>query len=136
MKKTSWITVLVGVTAVLVTGCTSFEKDWRQARQQPTPDADIGGAWTGTWQNTNNAHGGALRAVVTPSGADSYAARFHATWGSHRGSFRTELKGVREGDDFVFEGRKRILGFLLVIGCTPFAHQRFKLAQHTREVFK
>lgn len=95
-------------------GCKSFDKEWARARALPPAVSGMAGTWVGTWQNTNNTHGGALRAIVTPSGADSYRARFHATWGNHEGSFTTRLKGTRDGDAFVFEGRKRILGFLIV----------------------
>ena len=95
-------------------GCTSFDKEWARARTQPPAASGMAGTWVGSWQNTNNTHGGALRAIVIPSGADSYRARFNATWGNHTGSFTTRLKGTREGDAFVFEGRKRILGFLIV----------------------
>ncbi len=56
---------------------------------------------------------GALRALVTQVNPTNYAVRFHAVWGSHSGSFNTKLIGQREGDEFVFVGRKRILGFLI-----------------------
>lgn len=113
MKSIRWSTLYAAVTALLATGCTSFEKKWQATRQQPPPAGDITGAWTGTWQNTNNAHGGALRALVTQMNATNYTVRFHAVWGSHSGSFNTKLVGQPEGDEFVFVGRKRILGFLI-----------------------
>lgn len=113
MKPIRGSTLYLAVAALLATGCTSFDKKWTATRQQPVPTVDITGAWTGTWQNTNNAHGGALRALVTQVNATNYAVRFHAVWGSHSGSFNTKLAGQREGDEFVFVGRKRILGFLI-----------------------
>ncbi|HTH48505.1 MAG TPA: hypothetical protein VMB21_13415 [Candidatus Limnocylindria bacterium] len=113
MKSIRWSALYAGVVALLATGCTSFEKKWQTARQQPLPAGDLTGAWTGSWQNTNNSHGGALRALITRVDGTDYTARFHAVWGSHSGSFKTRLTGRQEGDDFVFEGRKRILGFLI-----------------------
>ena len=50
---------------------------------------------------------------MTQVDATTYAARFHAVWGSHSGSFRSKLVGQRTGDEFTFVGRKRILGFLI-----------------------
>ena len=113
MKKIRWSTLYAWTVALLATGCTSFEKEWKETRLQPTPKDNLTGAWTGTWQNTNNAHSGALRAVVTQVDATTYAARFHAVWASHSGSFRSKLIGQRTGDEFTFVGRKRILGFLI-----------------------
>ena len=95
-------------------GCRSFDKEWARVRARPPAASGMAGTWTGTWQNTNNTHGGALRAIITPAGTDGYQARFHATWGNHKGSFTTRLKATREVDALVFEGRKRILGFLIV----------------------
>ena len=113
MKSIRGSALYAAVVALLATGCTSFEKKWQTARQQPLPAGDITGTWTGTWQNTNNAHGGALRALVTQVNPTNYAVRFHAVWGTHSGSFKTELIGQSEGDEFVFVGHKRILGFLI-----------------------
>ena len=113
MKTIRWSLVYAGIAALLATGCSSFDKKWQKARQQPLSAGDITGTWAGTWQNTNNAHGGALRALVTQVNATNYTVHFHAVWGSHSGSFNTSLVGQREGDEFVFTGRKRILGFLI-----------------------
>lgn len=113
MKMSIWSMILTLAGALMFAGCTSFEKEWQTTRPRSRPTDGLTGAWSGTWQNTNNSHGGALRAVVTQVNATSYTARFHALWGSHSGSFRTKLVGQREGDEFVFVGRKRILGFLI-----------------------
>jgi hypothetical protein len=96
---------------VALSGCSSFETQWRQAATTTSvfPGSPIAGRWTGTWQNTNNTHSGALRALVRPAGPNTFKARFHATWGKHSGSFRTTLRGRFEGDEFVFTGTKRIL---------------------------
>lgn len=102
---------LLGALVALAAGCTSFEKRWQAAATGPADG--ITGRWTGTWQNTNNDHGGALRALVTRLSETNYAARFHATWGEYSGSFQTELHGRMDGGEFVFTGRKRVLGFLV-----------------------
>jgi hypothetical protein len=103
---------LAGVTALLAGllfgGCRSFEHDWQAAA---VATGDITGRWLGTWQNTNNAHAGPLRAVVTAGdGAGRYRARFHARWGRFAGSFRSTLAGTNTPAGFAFTGRERVLG--------------------------
>jgi hypothetical protein len=115
MKRYPLFISLVGLLA-LAAGCTSFGKTAFQAewkRHRSGPNTGITGCWAGSWQNTNNSHGGKLWAVIIQNSGTEYAARFEATWGEKSGSFKTKLKGRQEGDDFVFEGRKRIMGFLI-----------------------
>lgn len=103
---------LLAALALVGTGCRSFEKDWREARAgSAAVDArGLAGAWSGTWQNTNNTHGGPLRAVLWREGDGDYWARFHAVWGRHSGSFRTRLKGGWTNGELVFSGTRRVLG--------------------------
>jgi hypothetical protein len=70
----------------------------------------VSGRWVGTWQNTNNAHGGPLHAVLISQGTHAFAAYFHAGWGKHSGTFKTPIHGDHEGDSFRFQGSKRVLG--------------------------
>lgn len=100
--------LLVAIT-VLLAGCSSFDADWKAA--SAAKSGGISGRWVGTWQNTNNTHGGVLKALITPDGTNEFAARFYAEWGSHSGSFKTTLRGHFENDTFVFESSKRIMGF-------------------------
>jgi hypothetical protein len=95
-------------------GCKSFDSEWSATCATPQPSQSIQGAWIGTWQNTNNTHHGQLRAVLSKKSETNYTAHFHATWGSHSGGFTTQLKGQWDNDAYRFEGRKRILGFLIV----------------------
>lgn len=101
------LVVLLGVA----TGCRSFDRDWREAATLPSDG--VNGRWTGTWQNTNNTHSGALRAVLRETAPGEVKARFHATWAGLSGSFRTQLTGRWEGEAWHFTGRKRIAGFLI-----------------------
>jgi len=89
-------------------GCTSFESRWASAPARPA-DA-VSGRWLGTWQNTNNAHGGPLKAVLIPKGSNTFSAYFHAGWGRRTGTFRMPIHGENSGDTFRFEGSRRILG--------------------------
>lgn len=104
--------LLAATLGVATSGCRSFEKDWAAAGRVPVPSADpLGGRWTGTWQNTNNAHGGDLRAIVPPSDSTRRTVRFFATWKGHSGSFTSPLTVTKQGDTATFVGRRRILGF-------------------------
>ena len=107
----AWWGVMASL-AMAAAGCRSFEKDWDLARQgsATTDPLRVAGAWTGTWQNTNNTHGGPLRAVLWRVDDHEYRARFHAGWGRRSGSFRTRLKGSWTNGVFVFSGTRRVLG--------------------------
>lgn len=92
-------------------GCRSFESDWNAAAERTGPFAAPGaGRWTGTWGNTNNGHGGPLRAVLRTDDGTHYTARFHAGWGSHSGSFTTPLHGSWADGRCRFTGSKRVFG--------------------------
>jgi hypothetical protein len=105
---------LIAVLALLSAGCRSFERDWKAAAHVAIPSTDpLGGRWIGTWQNTNNAHGGDLRAIVPPADSSNRRVRFFATWGGHSGSFTSPLQVTQTGDIATFVGRRRILGFLI-----------------------
>ena len=65
--------------ALLTTGCSSFNRAWRNP---PAQSAGIAGRWEGRWQSARTPHSGKLRAILTPQTAERYDARFHATHGS------------------------------------------------------
>ena len=65
--------------AVLTTGCSSFERAWRNP---PAQSAGIAGRWEGRWQSARTGHDGKLRAIITPQTAARYDARFRATYRS------------------------------------------------------
>ena len=65
--------------AVLTTGCSSFDRAWRNP---PAQSAGIAGRWEGRWQSARTGHDGKLRAIITPQTAARYNARFRATYRS------------------------------------------------------
>jgi hypothetical protein len=65
--------------ALLTTGCSSFNRAWRNP---PAQSAGIAGRWEGRWQSARTRHNGKLRAILAPQTAERYDARFHATHGS------------------------------------------------------
>lgn len=109
--RVAWAVVVAG--ALAATGCRSFEKDWTAARAGTAAATDprgVAGTWAGTWQNTNNTHGGPLRAVLWRVDGAEYRARFHAGWGTRSGSFSTRLRGGWTNGVFVFSGTRRVFG--------------------------
>ena len=66
--------------ALLLCGCSSFNREWRRAGRQPAPQDSICGRWEGRWLSDANAHSGALRCIVTAETNGIYAARFRATY--------------------------------------------------------
>ena len=64
---------------VLTTGCSSFERAWRNP---PADSSGIAGRWQGNWKSARSGDSGKLRAIITRQGAAQYIARFHATYHS------------------------------------------------------
>jgi hypothetical protein len=65
--------------AVLTTGCSSFDRAWRNP---PAHSGGIAGRWEGRWQSARTGHDGRLRAIITSQAAGRYDARFRATYRS------------------------------------------------------
>ncbi|HMJ90991.1 MAG TPA: hypothetical protein VK530_14305 [Candidatus Acidoferrum sp.] len=66
--------------ALCVTGCSTFNYEWRREARQPTPANDITGRWEGTWLSDANAHNGALRCLITRQTNGVLQARYRATY--------------------------------------------------------
>lgn len=77
-RASRWIGSVV--LALLVCGCSSFNREWQRAGQQPAPTNSIAGRWEGHWLSDVNAHTGKLRCLITHQTNDLYAARFCATY--------------------------------------------------------
>jgi hypothetical protein len=65
--------------AVLTSGCSSFERAWRDP---PAESSGIAGRWEGKWKSARSGDSGKLRAIITRHSAAQYKARFHATYHS------------------------------------------------------
>ena len=50
---------------LVVTGCSTFPYEWRQASKKPQPTNDITGRWEGRWLSDVNGHNGRLRCLLT-----------------------------------------------------------------------
>lgn len=101
--KHTWNAIVA--VAILLTGCSSFNREWRAAGREPVPSEGISGQWIGTWQNTNNTHSDTMRAVLKDSGNGTYQAHFHARYKRiFSFAYTVELAGRRETDRFRFHG--------------------------------
>ncbi len=72
---------LVGALALLLCGCSSFNRAWNRAGQTATPADSIAGRWEGSWLSDVNGHHGKLRCLIAVQTNSEYTARFRATYG-------------------------------------------------------
>lgn len=71
--------VLLTLGFLLLTGCSTFERDWKKSAHHE-PGGDFVGAWDGTWLSEHNGHHGRLRCLVERIGENRYEARFKASF--------------------------------------------------------
>jgi hypothetical protein len=84
---------LVAIAMLFVSGCSSFNREYKTALSQPIPAQEISGPWEGKWLSDKNGHTGKLRAVLRETGPNEYDAYFHATfWKILQASYRVPLK--------------------------------------------
>jgi len=62
-------------------GCSSFNRDWRQAALRPDGENSVEGAWEGRWLSEVTGHQGSLRCLMTQETNSWYQARFRAKFG-------------------------------------------------------
>src|SRR5262245_66518940 len=78
LRKQTQATLLL--LAIAMCGCSTFERDWRQATVPPPNENSIEGRWEGTWKSDVNGHHGGLRCVMVRETNSLYQALFHATY--------------------------------------------------------
>jgi hypothetical protein len=69
------------LAALLLCGCSTFNRDWNEAAKQPTPPDSIVGRWEGHWRSDDNGHSGRLRCLMSAETNGICQARFRATYG-------------------------------------------------------
>lgn len=74
--------VLVLAAALLsVLGCSSqFQQEWKQSAIEGGGADHLAGRWKGSWKSDKSGHSGGLRCIVKRVDADTYHARFNATY--------------------------------------------------------
>jgi hypothetical protein len=88
-----------------VTGCSTFNRDWKAAASIAAPANDITGRWEGTWQSEATGHHGKLRSLVTHLEGGDYQARYRAKYLRIMSfSYPVRLKVVAAEDGFKFNG--------------------------------
>ena len=99
--------------AIIFTGCSTFEQDWRHSvLQAPAKAGSPVGPWKGTWLSQKNGHTGELRCIVTQLTPDTYEYRFKATyWKLFRYSYNVNLLTTCKEGTCTFKGTED-LGFL------------------------
>jgi len=70
----------IALLALITCGCSSFNREWRQAQKAPVRLDSLEGRWEGRWLSDANGHKGSLRCLLTRTNGTEYAARFRATY--------------------------------------------------------
>ena len=90
-----------------LTGCSSFNREYKSALAQPIPTNDISGPWEGRWLSDKNQHTGKLRAVLRQSTDKEYEAYFQATfWKIFRASYRVPLQFDERNGRIILTGEQ------------------------------
>ena len=97
--------------ATLLCGCSSFNRDWRNAARSAVPasGASLEGRWEGHWLSEVNQHTGNLRCIVSRDSDDRYHARFRATYAKVlRFSYSVRLQVQPHADGWEFSGEENL----------------------------
>ena len=99
-----WRTV-VTLLALVLCGCSSFNRDWRRAGTLPASPDSIEGRWEGRWVSDANGHNGKLRCLMTRISDSEYRARFRATYARVlKYSYAAELRMQPHHEGWEFNG--------------------------------
>lgn len=80
MKKSAiWLWLALGMIPWL-TGCGSFNREWKAAAMRPAPAQAVEGSWDGEWRSQINGHKGRLRCLVRPGEDGRPVAWFRANY--------------------------------------------------------
>lgn len=142
-------TLLFALTLFALTGCSSFNRDYKQALTQTPAAGSIEGAWAGSWLSDKNGHNGELRGVITRLDDNRYQTRFKArfwklfTYTSeaefemqpHDNGF--EFFGTKKlswlaGGEYTYEGRVSPTNFFSTYSC-KWDHGTFRMERPTPE---
>ena len=89
----------------VISGCSTFHREWKQAGAPPNPAGDITGRWQGTWKSEVTGHHGTLRCVATRESPEQYRFLYRATWKKIlHGTYPVNQTVRREGATFQMRG--------------------------------
>jgi hypothetical protein len=101
----------LALALLLASGCSTFNRDWRSAANEPAPTNSITGRWEGRWLSDANAHTGKLRCLLTPESGGKFRARFHATfWKIFHAGYTVTLVAESQGGTWQFHGEENLGG--------------------------
>ncbi|MBM79770.1 MAG: hypothetical protein CMJ78_04165 [Planctomycetaceae bacterium] len=104
MSRTSFSAVAL-LACLVLSGCCSFEREWRNCQSYAQDSDGLAGCWEGTWLSDYNGHNGRLRAVITKQDEHTYHANFKATyWGFIPFQFDLPMHVQEHEDGTSFEG--------------------------------
>lgn len=64
---------------VVVSGCSTFDRDWRAQASFPSDDS-LQGCWKGVWKSQASGHTDSLRCIISKADDRTYLARFKAKY--------------------------------------------------------
>lgn len=92
-----------------LTGCSSFNKEWKAAIKSAPAASGIEGAWAGEWRSAKNNHHGSLHAVVTQSSPNTYRAHYRAKYLKIlRFTYVATLHGTQTNNVVTLEGNSNL----------------------------
>jgi hypothetical protein len=101
------------IVLTTLTGCSSFEREWRQCQNYAYPERELAGCWEGEWRSELNERAGRLRAIITKDGEHSYRARFKAKYaGVIPYEFDVPLEVSEDGQQCSFQGQEDLGRFI------------------------
>lgn len=96
---------LLVCSLLLATGCSQFEKHWKQAGQHDYPETKLAGRWMGTWTSEGDGDSGELRCLIDDLDGGAYRASFRSTYGHiFRFDHTVTLYAVNLRGMWTFEG--------------------------------
>ena len=66
--------------ALAATGCSSFQREWRNAASTGSGSNGIDGRWVGIWRSDVNGHHGGLRCLISAVNEHEREAKFRASY--------------------------------------------------------
>ena len=95
----------IALAILMLGGCSSFNRDWKQAAVQTPPADDFSGRWEGSWQSEANGHNGELRCLVTKVNDSTYDARYRAKYKKILSfGYTVPLRVQKVGETYKFSG--------------------------------